>query len=246
MRKICILLFLAVLLLSGCCMSHEWYAATCAAPKTCARCGKTEGAPVEHVWQDATCEAPRTCTACGVTEGETLDHTWQEATCASPRTCTTCGTTEGDSIAHDYQITGFYDLAPESDMITNLMMVKICNICNTEVTEQVENHVSFVADLVSGKWVLKDGSYMDFRVESNMYRVEVYFSDTNKTETMKWGYMEHTVQTQGDANIAVLVFRDIKKTMPGGISGADIDRFWIYNRDREMFLWYTRENSRGA
>ena len=59
-------------LLSGCCISHKWQDATCAAPKTCTECGKTKGEPLAHTWQEATTDAPKTCTICGATEGKRI------------------------------------------------------------------------------------------------------------------------------------------------------------------------------
>ena len=72
---------LICMLLSGCCLSHEWQTASCAAPKTCVKCQKTEGEPLSHTWMDATCEAAKTCKVCDVTEGDPLGHTpgeWEQ------------------------------------------------------------------------------------------------------------------------------------------------------------------------
>ena len=44
------------------------------------------GGDCKHEWQNATCGAPKTCAKCGATEGETLAHTWAEATCTAPKT----------------------------------------------------------------------------------------------------------------------------------------------------------------
>ena len=86
--------------LSACCLRHDWTEATCTEPKTCAKCGKTEGEPAEHTWAEATCTEPKTCTVCGLTEGEPAEHTWAEATCTEPKTCTVCGLTEGEPAEH--------------------------------------------------------------------------------------------------------------------------------------------------
>ncbi len=97
-----ILSLLVCAALTGCCMSHEWQEATCAAPRTCAKCGKTEGETLAHTWQEATCAAPKTCSVCQAAEGELGDHVWQEATCAGPKTCTLCGKTEGVVLDHTW------------------------------------------------------------------------------------------------------------------------------------------------
>lgn len=83
MKKKIILVFslLMCVLLSGCCISHEWQAASCAAPKTCVKCQKTKGEVLSHTWVEATCEAAKTCQVCGTTEGEPLGHTpgeWEQ------------------------------------------------------------------------------------------------------------------------------------------------------------------------
>jgi len=61
-------------LLTGCCLKHEWQDPTCETPMTCAKCGETEGEPLGHIWADATCETAKTCAKCGKTDGEPLGH----------------------------------------------------------------------------------------------------------------------------------------------------------------------------
>lgn len=96
MKRICILILAIVLMLtfSGCCLSHEWMAASCTAPKTCTKCEKTEGEALSHEWQEATCTAPRTCSRCNATEGEALGHICSEWEATSDSTmnatCTVC------------------------------------------------------------------------------------------------------------------------------------------------------------
>ena len=66
--------------------SHNFSGATCTAPKTCAKCGATEGSAIGHNWKDATCSAPKTCSHCGATEGDRLAHTYSDGFCS------VCGT----------------------------------------------------------------------------------------------------------------------------------------------------------
>lgn len=80
--------------LTGCCMSHEWADATCTEPKTCTKCGKTEGEALGHQWIDATCTEPKTCSVCGKTEGESIEHSWVDT--VGGRRCTVCGYEEID------------------------------------------------------------------------------------------------------------------------------------------------------
>ncbi len=81
---------------------HEWADATCAAPKTCTKCNKTDGDALPHTWVDATCAAPKTCSECGETLGSALPHTWSDATCLDPKHCTKCDATEGEALGHDW------------------------------------------------------------------------------------------------------------------------------------------------
>ena len=92
-------------------LGHHWLEATCAAPKTCERCGITEGEPhgvhddvVEII--DPTCTeggyTKITCQVCGDTviqeEKDALGHNFTEATTEAPKTCTRCGETEGEPL----------------------------------------------------------------------------------------------------------------------------------------------------
>lgn len=106
MRKnilLCVLAMVLILLLAGCGCKHEWYAATCAAPKTCSLCGETEGESLPHTWKDATCTDAKICTVCETTEGVALGHTWKDATCTDAKVCTVCETTEGDALGHTWE-----------------------------------------------------------------------------------------------------------------------------------------------
>ena len=69
--------------------THNFNAATCIAPKTCA-CGATEGKANGHNWKDATCSEPKTCTVCGATSGLTAGHNFSNGK------CTTCGKADPD------------------------------------------------------------------------------------------------------------------------------------------------------
>ena len=81
---------------------HEWTAATCTAPATCALCGKIKGSALGHFMSSPTCTAPATCiNNCGLTEGEALGHSMGAPECERPATCSRCGTTEGEPLGHD-------------------------------------------------------------------------------------------------------------------------------------------------
>ena len=74
MKKIICVVLMVALMLSGCCLRHEWQAATCETPATCTKCQETEGEALGHSWQDATCETAKTCSVCAKQEGEALGH----------------------------------------------------------------------------------------------------------------------------------------------------------------------------
>jgi len=78
---------LAALCLAGCSCNHQWQEATCTAPKTCTRCGETQGEKTAHVFGDSTCIAPEPCALCGTLEGIELTHQWRE----DGKLCLLCG-----------------------------------------------------------------------------------------------------------------------------------------------------------
>lgn len=123
MKKKLIVLLLAVcclLVFSGCCFHSEWYAATCETPKTCVKCGETEGEALGHTWVDANCTTPKTCSTCRLTEGEALGHTWVDATTEAPKTCTTCAATEGERIITDERFTTASTIDLQGKWVANL------------------------------------------------------------------------------------------------------------------------------
>ncbi|MBR2310048.1 MAG: hypothetical protein IKA47_05900 [Oscillospiraceae bacterium] len=115
---LCTLVLVLILLLAGCGCEHEWFAASCAAPKTCSLCGETEGESLPHTWVDATCTAPKTCSVCSATEGEPLPHTWTDATCTVAKTCSVCQTTEGEPLPHTW-------------VDATCTVAKTCSVCRT-------------------------------------------------------------------------------------------------------------------
>ena len=105
-KLIALMLVLAMCLtFAACGCKHEWYAATCDAPKTCSLCGETEGEANGHSIVAATCEEAEHCENCDYVNGEALGHTWVDATTEAPKTCQTCGATEGERIITDPRFT---------------------------------------------------------------------------------------------------------------------------------------------
>lgn len=103
-KKLTLALMLCILavLLAGCKCEHEWQSADCTTPKTCAKCGETEGVALGHTWANATCTEAKHCTVCGLTEGEALGHDWADATCTEAQTCRRCDRIEGLILGHQW------------------------------------------------------------------------------------------------------------------------------------------------
>lgn len=70
--SVLILILMLALVFTGCCKHEVWTDVTCTNPKTCAECGKIEGAALGHVWQPRTTEVPETCSRCNETRGERI------------------------------------------------------------------------------------------------------------------------------------------------------------------------------
>ena len=109
-KKFLYVLLLAYLLLAttSCCWKHEWSEATCTTPKTCLKCGKTEGEPLGHkldysteqVVKEASCLEDGIkeyiCLRCGSHIQQaipSIGHLFTRLS-AIPSTCNTKGTEE--------------------------------------------------------------------------------------------------------------------------------------------------------
>lgn len=172
---ICIAIISAYVIISNLpCKHKNWIEATCDSPKTCAKCGYTEGSPLEHDYADATCTKPQKCKLCGQTEGEALGHDFQggsceeesvcarcqeitppsghecsEATCTEPAKCQKCGKVCEPALGHNY-------------------VGNSCSRCGAKnTTERKENRVVYS----SGGLVItylgyeyEEGQYGDFKL----------------------------------------------------------------------------------
>lgn len=135
MLLVAAVMLVCLLVLSGCCMEHEWADATCTEPKTCTKCGETEGEALGHEWEDATCTTKKTCSVCGETEGELLEHEWLDATCTEPKTCELCGKTQGKENGHEWEPATCTD-------------PKRCSVCDEEKGDPLGHSVAeWVVDL---------------------------------------------------------------------------------------------------
>ncbi len=128
-------LLIFIILTKTCLVYHDWKEATCESPKTCGRCGETEGEPLGHDWVDADCESPKTCIRCKKTEGNPLGHQWVDATCKDPKTCSRCKKTEGTVLTtHKIENQNVLKAATCTEQGTK---EGVCSVCNKKVTDVI-------------------------------------------------------------------------------------------------------------
>ena len=76
-------------------LGHDWIDATCTEPKTCDRCGETEGTALGHNWATEWSSNAdnhwHACTRCDAKDGEAAHNPGAPATETTPQTCTDCG-----------------------------------------------------------------------------------------------------------------------------------------------------------
>ena len=76
-------------------LGHDWIGATCTEPKTCDRCGETEGTALGHNWATEWSSNAdshwHACTRCDAKDGEGAHNPGAPATETTPQTCTDCG-----------------------------------------------------------------------------------------------------------------------------------------------------------
>ncbi len=154
MKKIMVLFISAVLALSltACVCKHQWTEATCTEPKTCTKCGETEGEALEHEWVEAACETPKTCKICGETEGEALGHKWAEPTCTEAETCSICGKTSGTPLEHE--VSEWKDIKIASCTETG-EREGVCTRCGETLVQETEK----VPHVESDWKITKNASY---------------------------------------------------------------------------------------
>ena len=201
MKKMLVcLLTLCILLTFAACKQkceHEWYAATCTAPKTCSLCKLTEGEAAGHKWEAGNCTTDEKCAVCHEIKTEAPGHTWVEATTEAPKTCSVCNETEGTRLITDPRFTtestkALYGTWKADAEITGEMMgipdypgtiaciayYQFDNIGNAYAWVEVDNEEQFRADL---KAYMKDALVTGFR--------EAYgLSDAQIEEYMKSQY----------------------------------------------------------
>lgn len=183
---------LAVVLVLTLVCFHSWTGATCDAPMTCKKCGKTKGEALSHEWIAATCKEAKHCSRCGLTDGEPLAHSFNEATCELPKTCSVCGATEGEPIGHavnDWKITKATSCSEEGERVGT------CDRCKKVCTEKIEK-----LPHTKGDWQVKknfiinsDGTVTD--------GTEVIVCTVCKQEVENRKYTANLTQSQKNAAI---------------------------------------------
>ena len=108
MKRFVLICLILMLMLSLCAFScrHDWIEASCTQPKTCTKCGASEGEAVAHEFSEPSCEQAATCAGCGLSEGEPLEHNFTGATYWDKGICTMCGA-EGDVLEPGFEKAGF-------------------------------------------------------------------------------------------------------------------------------------------
>ena len=134
---------------------HDWNSATCTAPKTCNRCGATEGAAPDHSWDNGRVTKEPTKTE----EGEMLF------------TCSICGTTNSQSIPVD-------NSGDVSAFNAAIVGSWVNPLCKGPVTPDEEQFGPATGDVYSycARWSVsfkEDGTFSSCVVESIFF----YYAD---------------------------------------------------------------------
>lgn len=189
--------FILSLLLSGCCLRHEWIPATCTQPQTCAKCGKTIGAALGHGWADATCAQPQTCTVCGETQGNALGHTvpnWSvvtESSCAAEGAeeggCTVCGEKINRAIPRLAHTPGEWVITKEAAFNVSGEKSRSCTVCG----EILETESYSLSPEEEKTW---------FKADCTAYSYDELARDPNKYFLMHGKYTGKIIQVMEDGD----------------------------------------------
>lgn len=181
------LLIFITLMIFGCEKTHEhtWKDATCTAPKTCTRCGVTDGTALGHNWKDATCTAPKTCVRCSATNGQALGHMFNEGK------CTRCGDADPDyappqtyvsNLCYDIIETGAYkDSIGYTHIIHKVSAKKDCTVEGTLIaTDAAGNVIGKSTDSI----VLTKGqfNFFSYLIEGDLTNATSNYSAKEKSE----------------------------------------------------------------
>lgn len=205
--------------LTGCGCQHQWEEANCTQPKTCVKCGQTEGEPLTHQVSEWTEQTPSTCTEAGMETG----------------VCTMCGQTVEQELPLADHTPGEWQVKTEPTASAPGVRVKTCTVCGAEVEEETftmtpeEMRAAFVStcqsysyeeiarnpDSCLGKPAKLQGEVIQSMPEGDSYTLRVnitpgkyYWSDTI--------LVTYTKQDAGESNI----LEDDIITMYGTLMGT--------------------------
>lgn len=140
-------------------VAHNWRAATCDSPKTCANCGKTEGSSLGHSWNAATCTSPKRCSRCGKTEGSVASHKVVDYKCS------VCGTT----IINKSDVPNIIDIVSLTYKVNSVggidQWITIVNKSKTKTIKYVDYNISFfnkVGDIIKDDVSRRDYAHLQY------------------------------------------------------------------------------------
>lgn len=193
---------------------HKWTEATCTEPKTCERCGETEGKALGHSYSEYTVVKEPTCTekgskeavcsVCGSKDTEDIpmtEHTYSEFTIVKNPTCTEKGKQEavcsvcGDKKTEDIPMLGHklgeWEIAKEATYYTQGKKVQKCTVCGEIVNSDnyelsADEKLALMYSIYDVRTEISSGSY-----------VYIYFKVKNNTSVAR---TLHITGTLYDAN----------------------------------------------
>ena len=151
-------------------LGHDWIDATCTEPKTCDRCGETEGTALGHDWEGEWSSNAdnhwHACTRCDAKDGEAAHNPGAPATETTPQTCTNCGYVITPAIDHVHA--SHLTLVPEvPDRCTepgNIAYYR-CSCGNfyrdRDALSEIEDHDSVVLNALGHNWATEWSSNAD-------------------------------------------------------------------------------------
>ena len=145
-------------------LGHDWADATCTAPKTCSRCGATEGNALGHdfadVWSSDASGHWHACSRCDAKDGEAAHTPDREAaTETDPIKCTECGYIITAALGHTHSLTKVEANAPTCTEDGNIEYYT-CSGCSklfADATGNVEITADKTVDKATGhqyEWVI--------------------------------------------------------------------------------------------
>lgn len=145
-------------------LGHDWADATCTAPKTCSRCGATEGTPLGHdfadVWSSDASGHWHACSRCDAKDGEATHTPDREAaTETDPIKCSECDYIITAALGHTHSLTKVEANAPTCTEDGNIEYYT-CSGCSklfADATGNVEITADKTVDKATGhtyEWVI--------------------------------------------------------------------------------------------